>query len=143
GGLVLGLLILPTIIMASQAALQAVPQSVRNAALGIGATRAQTVFHHILPLAAPGIITGAIIGMARALGETAPLLLIGMVAFVNEVPTSPNQEATVLPVLIFKWFSGAERAWEPLTSALVLVLVGFLIIINLIAVAIRLKFDRK
>jgi len=143
GGLVLGLLILPTIIMASQAALQAVPQSVRNAALGIGATRAQTVFHHTLPLAAPGIITGAIIGMARALGETAPLLLIGMVAFVNEVPTSPDQEATVLPVLIFKWFSGAERAWEPMTSALVLVLVGFLIIINLIAVAVRLKFDRR
>lgn len=143
GGLVLGLLVLPTIIIASRAALRAVPPSVRDAALGLGASPTQAVFHHVLPLAAPGILTGAIIAMARALGETAPLLLIGMVAFISEVPTSPNDEATVLPVLIYKWFSGAERAWEPMTSAVILILLTVLVAMNLIAVVLRRRFERR
>jgi phosphate transport system permease protein len=143
GGLVLGLLVLPTIIIASRAALRSVPPSVRDAALGLGASPNQAVFHHVLPLAAPGILTGAIIAMARALGETAPLLLIGMVAFVSEVPASPNDEATVLPVLIYKWFSGAERAWEPMTAAVILILLVVLVAMNLIAVLVRRRFERR
>ncbi|MEL7547799.1 MAG: phosphate ABC transporter permease PstA [Pseudomonadota bacterium] len=143
GGLVLGLLVLPTVIIASRAALRSVPPSIRTAALGLGASQTQTVFHHVLPLAAPGILTGAIIAMARALGETAPLLLIGMVAFVNEVPTGPNDEATVLPVLIFKWFSGAERAWEPMTSAVVIILLVLLMAMSLTAVLLRRHFERR
>lgn len=143
GGLVLGLLILPTVIIASRAALRSVPPSIRTAALGLGASQTQTVFHHVLPLAAPGILTGSIIAMARALGETAPLLLIGMVAFVNEVPTGPNDEATVLPVLIFKWFSGAERAWEPMTSAVVIILLVLLMAMSLTAVLLRRHFERR
>ena len=143
GGLVLGLLILPTIIIASRAALRSVPPSIRDAALGVGASPTQTVFHHVLPLAAPGILTGAIIAMARALGETAPLLLIGMVAFVSEIPTSPNDEATVLPILIFKWFSGAERAWEPMTSAVIIILLTVLVAMNLVAVLLRRRFERR
>ena len=143
GGLVLGLLVLPTVIIASRAALKSVPPSIRTAALGLGASKTQAVFHHTLPLAAPGIMTGAIIAMARALGETAPLLLIGMVAFVNEIPTGPNQESTVLPVLIYKWFSGAERAWEPMTSAVILILLIFLILMNLAAVLVRRRFERR
>lgn len=143
GGLVLGLLVLPTIIIAARAALRSVPPSVRDAALGIGASPSQAVFHHVLPLAATGILTGAIIAMARALGETAPLLLIGMVAFVSDVPTSPNDEATVLPVLIYKWFSGAERAWEPMTSAVILILLAVLVSMNLIATVLRRRFERR
>lgn len=143
GGLVLGLLVLPTIIIASRAALRSVPPSVRDAALGLGASPTQAVFHHVLPLAAPGIMTGAIIAMARALGETAPLLLIGMVAFISEVPTSPNDEATVLPVLIYKWFSGAERAWEPMTAAVILILLTVLVAMNLVAVILRRQFERR
>ncbi|MCF6328803.1 MAG: phosphate ABC transporter permease PstA [Henriciella sp.] len=143
GGLVLGLLVLPTVIIASRAALKSVPPSIRTAALGLGASKTQAVFHHALPLAAPGIMTGAIIAMARALGETAPLLLIGMVAFVNEVPSGPDEESTVLPVLIYKWFSGAERAWEPLTSAVIVILLLFLIVMNLAAVLLRRRFERR
>ncbi len=143
GGLVLGLLVLPTIIIASRAALRAVPPSMREAALGLGASKSQAVFHHVLPLAAPGMLTGAIIAMARALGETAPLLLIGMVAFVSDVPTSPNDEATVLPVLIYKWFSGSERAWEPMTAAIILILLTILIAMNLVAVLLRRRFERR
>lgn len=143
GGLVLGLLVLPTVIIASRAALGSVPPSVRTAALGLGASKTQAVFHHVLPLATPGILTGCIIAMARALGETAPLLLIGMVAFVNEVPTGPDQESTVLPVLIYRWFSGAERAWEPLTAAAILILLSVLVITNLAAVLLRRRFERK
>ena len=143
GGLVLGLLVLPTIIIASRAALRSVPPSVRDAALGLGASPTQAVFHHVLPLAAPGILTGAIIAMARALGETAPLLLIGMVAFISEVPASPNDEATVLPVLIYKWFSGAERAWEPMTSAVIVILLVVLVAMNLLAVLVRRRFERR
>lgn len=143
GGLVLGLLVLPTIIIASRAALRSVPPSMREAALGLGASKSQAVFHHVLPLAAPGILTGAIIAMARALGETAPLLLIGMVAFVSDVPTSPNDEATVLPVLIYKWFSGSERAWEPMTAAIIIILLTILIAMNLVAVLLRRRFERR
>lgn len=143
GGLVLGLLVLPTIIIASRAALRSVPPSMREAALGLGASKSQAVFHHVLPRAAPGILTGAIIAMARALGETAPLLLIGMVAFVSDVPTSPNDEATVLPVLIYKWFSGSERAWEPMTAAIILILLTILIAMNLVAVLLRRRFERR
>lgn len=143
GGLVLGLLILPTIIIASRAALGAVPQSTRDAALGVGASPTQTVFHHVLPLAAPGIVTGVIIAIARALGETAPLLIIGMVAFVNEVPSGPNDEATALPVLIFNWFGGAERAWEPKTSAIILILLMIVISMNIIAAIVRRRFEQR
>lgn len=143
GGLVLGLLVLPTIIIASRAALRSVPPSMREAALGLGASKSQAVFHHVLPRAAPGILTGAIIAMARALGETAPLLLIGMVAFVSDVPTSPSDEATVLPVLIYKWFSGSERAWEPMTAAIILILLTILIAMNLVAVLLRRRFERR
>tara|TARA_B100000949_G_scaffold35256_1_gene29023 strand:- start:1140 stop:2741 length:1602 start_codon:yes stop_codon:yes gene_type:complete len=143
GGLVLGLLVLPTVIIASRAALTAVPPSIRTAALGVGASKTQSVFHHVLPLAAPGILTGSIIGMARALGETAPLLLIGMVAFVAEVPDGPMDESTVLPVLIYKWSTGAERAWEPQTAAAIIVLLVFLVLMNLIAIILRRRFERR
>lgn len=143
GGLVLGLLVLPTIIIASRAALKSIPPSIRTAALGLGASKTQTVFHHVLPLAAPGILTGAIIAMARAFGETAPLLLIGMVAFVNTVPSSPNEESTALPVLIFKWFNGAERAWDPMTSAVILILLAILVMMNLVAIILRRRFEQR
>ena len=143
GGLVLGLLTLPTVIIASRAALRAVPPSVRSAALGVGASQTQSVFHHVLPLAAPGILTGAIIGMARALGETAPLLLIGMVAFVAEVPSGPGDESTALPVLIYKWSTGAERAWEPNTAAAIVVLLLFMVLMNAVAVFLRRRFERR
>ena len=143
GGMVLALLVLPTIIIASRAALKSVPPSIRTAALGIGASKTQTVFHHVVPLAAPGILTGAIIAMARALGETAPLLLIGMVAFINQVPSHPSDEATVLPVLIYKWFSGAERAWEPMTAMVIMLLLVFLVIMNLTAVILRRRFEKR
>ena len=143
GGMVLGLLTLPTVIIASRAALRSVPPSIRSAALGVGASKTQTVFHHVLPLAAPGILTGAIIGMARALGETAPLLLIGMVAFVAEVPSGPTDEATALPVLIFKWSTGAERAWEPNTAAAIVVLLAFMVLMNSLAVVLRRRFERR
>lgn len=143
GGLVLGLLVLPTVIIASRAALKSVPPSIRTAALGVGASQTQAVFHHVLPLAAPGILTGSIIGMARALGETAPLLLIGMVAFVAEVPSGPTDESTVLPVLIYKWSTGAERAWEAQTAAAIIVLLVFLVLMNLIAIILRRRFERR
>ena len=143
GGMVLALLTLPTVIIASRAALKAVPPSIRDAALGVGASRTQAVFHHVVPLAAPGIMTGAIIGLARAIGETAPLLLIGMVAFVAEVPTGPGDEATALPVLIYKWSTGAERAWEPMTAAAIIVLLVFMVLMNVVAVILRRRFERR
>lgn len=143
GGLVLALLTLPTIIIASRAALFAVPAGVRDAALSLGASRMQTVLHHVLPLATPGILTGAIIGMARALGETAPLLLIGMVAFIAEVPTGVTDEATTLPVLIYKWSTGAERAWEPLTAAAIVILLLFLLVMNAGAIWLRQRFGKR
>jgi phosphate transport system permease protein len=143
GGLVLSLITLPTIIIATRAALGAVPPSIREGALAVGASLPQTVFHHVLPLAAPGIMTGAIIGLARALGETAPLLLIGMVAFVAEPPASMMDSATALPVLVYKWSSGAERAWQPITSAAIIVLLVFMFAMNAFAVWLRRRLERR
>ena len=143
GGVVLALMTLPTIIIASRAALKAVPPSIREAALGIGASSLQVVIHHVLPLAAPGVLTGTILGLARALGETAPLLLIGMVAFVVDVPGTLSDPATVLPVQIFMWSDGSERGWIERTSAAIMLLLGFLIIMNAIAVYLRKKFERR
>lgn len=143
GGMVLALMTLPIIIIASRAALRAVPPSIREAALGIGASRIQTVFHHVLPLAMPGIMTGTIIGMAQALGETAPLLMIGMVAFVVDIPSGLADPATVLPVQIFMWADFPEPAFEQRTSAAILVLLAFLILMNALAVVLRKRFERR
>lgn len=143
GGLVLSLMTLPTIIIATRAALRAVPPSIRDAALGLGASKTQMVFHHVLPLAAPGILTGTIIGLAQALGETAPLLLIGMVAFVANVPVSPLDPATALPVQIFMWANEAERAFVERTSGAIIVLLVFLAVMNLAAIILRRRFERR
>jgi len=143
GGLVLTLMPLPTIIIASRAAIKSVPPSIKEAAVGLGASRVQTLFHHTLPLAMPGILTGTIIGMAQALGETAPLLMIGMVAFVAEVPGSIMDPATVMPVQIYLWSDSPERAFTERTSAAIMVLLGFLVIMNLVAIMLRRKFERR
>jgi len=143
GGLVLTLLTLPTIIIASRAALKSVPPSIREAALGIGASPIQMVMHHVLPLAMPGMLTGTIIGMARALGETAPLLMIGMVAFIVDIPGSITSPATVLPVQIYLWADSAERSFTSLTSAAIIVLLAFLIAMNATAVILRKRFERR
>ncbi len=142
-GLVLALRTLPTIIIASRAALKSVPPSIREAALGIGASKMQAVFHHVLPLAAPGVLTGAIIGMAGALGESAPLILIGMQAFVSQAPTGIDSGATVLPVLIYSWSDHPERAFAPLTSATIIVLLVFLVLMNGLAAFVRRRFERR
>ena len=143
GGLVLTLMTLPTIIIATRAALRAVPPSIRSAALGLGASRTQTVFHHVLPLAAPGILTGTIIGLAQALGETAPLLLIGMVAFVADYPTTPLDPATALPVQIYMWANEAERAFVERTSGAIIVLLLFLAVMNITAIILRRRVERR
>ncbi len=143
GGMVLALMTLPTIIIASRAALRAVPPSIREAALGIGASPIQSTFHHVAPLALPGMLTGAIIGMARALGETAPLLMIGMVAFIVDVPTSFVEPATALPVQIFLWADSPERAFLEKTSAAIIVLLVFLVLMNIAAIVIRRKFENR
>nr|WP_068080688.1 phosphate ABC transporter permease PstA [Pseudovibrio stylochi] len=143
GGMVLALMTLPTIIIASRAAIQAVPPSIREAALGVGASRLQAVFHHVLPLAMPGILTGTIIGMAQALGETAPLLMIGMVAFIVDIPVSPVDPSTVLPVQIFMWADFPEPAFQQKTSAAIMVLLGFLVSMNAIAIFLRKRFERR
>ncbi|MEM7279288.1 MAG: phosphate ABC transporter permease PstA [Pseudomonadota bacterium] len=143
GGLVLTLLTLPVIIIAARAAIKSVPPSLREAALGLGASKMQMVFHHVLPLALPGILTGTIIGMARALGETAPLLMIGMVAFIVDVPGSPMDPSSALPVQIYLWADSPERAFTEKTSAAIIVLLLFLLLINLTAVLLRRKFERK
>ena len=143
GGLVLALMTLPTIIIASRAAIKSVPPSIKEAAIGLGASPVQTLFQHTLPLAMPGILTGTIIGMAQALGETAPLLMIGMVAFVAEVPGSIFDPATVMPVQIFLWSDSPERAFTERTSAAIMVLLAFLIVMNLIAIILRKKFERR
>nr|WP_254691797.1 phosphate ABC transporter permease PstA [Shinella daejeonensis] len=143
GGLVLTLMTLPTIIIATRAALKAVPPSIRSAALGLGASKMQTVFHHVLPLAMPGILTGTIIGLAHALGETAPLLLIGMVAFVADVPGTPLDPATALPVQIYMWANEAERAFVERTSGAIIVLLIFLILMNVGAILLRRRFERR
>ena len=143
GGLVLALMTLPTIIIAGRAALKAVPPSIREGALGLGASRMQMVAGNVLPLAMPGMLTGAIIGMARALGETAPLLMIGMVAFIVDLPKSPLDAATALPVQIYLWADSPERAFVERTSAATMVLLAFLILMNLGAVLLRKKFERR
>ena len=143
GGLVLALLVLPTIIIASRAALKAVPPSIREAALGVGASHQQAVFHHVLPLAMPGVLTGTIIGMAHALGETAPLLLIGMVAFIVDVPGGVTDAATVLPVQIFLWSDLPEVGFQAKTSAAIIVLLMFLLIMNGLAILLRKRFERR
>jgi phosphate transport system permease protein len=143
GGLVLALLVLPTIIIASRAALKAVPPSIKEAALGVGASHQQAVFHHVLPLAMPGIMTGTIIGMAHALGETAPLLMIGMVAFIVDVPTSITDAATVLPVQIYLWSDLPELAFQAKTAAAIVVLLVFLFLMNGTAIWLRKRFERR
>ncbi|MCY4439704.1 MAG: phosphate ABC transporter permease PstA [Deltaproteobacteria bacterium] len=143
GGLVLTLMTLPTIIIAGRAALKSVPPSIREAALGVGASKMQMIAHHVLPLAMPGMLTGAIIGMARALGETAPLLMIGMVAFVVDVPQGVTDAATALPVQIFLWLDSPERAFVERASAAIMVLLAFLIVMNAMAVVLRRRFERR
>lgn len=143
GGLVLSLMTLPTIIISSRAAIKSVPPSIKEAALGLGASHMQMVFHHVLPLAMPGILTGAIIGMAQALGETAPLLMIGMIAFIVDVPGGVLDSATVLPVQIYLWSDSPERAFTALTAATILVLLAFLAAMNAIAIYLRRHFERR
>jgi phosphate transport system permease protein len=143
GGLVLTLMTLPVIIIASRSALTAVPPSIREAALGVGASKMQMVAHHVLPLALPGMLTGTIIGMARALGETAPLLMIGMVAFIVDIPRGLMDAATVLPVQIYLWADSPERAFVERTSAAIIVLLAFLIIMNAAAVILRKRYERR
>ncbi|MDZ7784965.1 MAG: phosphate ABC transporter permease PstA [Halioglobus sp.] len=143
GGIVLALMTLPTVIITSRAAIQSVSPSIREAALGIGASKLQTVFHHVLPVAMPGILTGAIIGMAQALGESAPLLMIGMVAFIMDVPGGVTDPSTVLPVQIFLWADSPERGFTEKTSAAIMVLMGFLIMMNGVAIYLRRRFENK
>ena len=143
GGMVLALMTLPTIIISSRAAIRAVPPSVRDAAYGIGASKLQVIFHHVIPLAMPGMLTGTIIGMAQALGETAPLLMIGMVAFIVDIPNSVVDPGTVLPVQIFMWADFAERMFIQKTSSAIIVLLVFLIFMNAAAVILRKKLERR
>ena len=147
GALVLSLMTLPTIIIATRAAIRAVPPSIRDAALGVGASKMQTVFHHVLPLAMPGILTGTILGLASALGETAPLLLIGMVAFVDNIPSAPLEgvldPATALPVQVFNWASRADPAFVERSNGAIIVLLVFLVIMNVAAILLRRKFERR
>jgi phosphate transport system permease protein len=143
GGLTLALMTMPTIIIATRASLKAVPPSIREAALGVGASKHQVVFGHVLPLALPGILTGTIIGLAQALGETAPLLLIGMNAFITSAPAGPFDSATALPTQIFIWADSPERGFVSRTSAAILVLLTFLIFMNAIAIFLRNRFERS
>jgi len=147
GGLVLTLMTLPTIIIATRAALKAVPPSIKDAALGIGASKMQAIFHHVLPLAAPGILTGTIIGLAQALGETAPLLLIGMVAFVRDYPGAPPEgffdPASALPVQVYNWTQRGDPAFVERASGAIIVLLIFLVIMNAIAILLRRRFERR
>ena len=143
GGMVLALMTLPTVIITARAAIAAVPPSIREAAAGVGASQVQVVLHHVLPLAMPGVLTGTIIGMARALGETAPLLLIGMVAFIVDIPRGPTDPATVLPVQIYLWADSPERGFVEKTSAAILVLLAFLIAMNAAAVYLRNRYEKR
>src|SRR5262245_6072292 len=143
GGLTLGLMTLPTVIITARVSIAAVPPSIREAARGLGASPLQVVLHHVLPLALPGILTGTIIGMARALGETAPLLMIGMVAFIVDVPHGIRDAATALPVQIFLWADSPERAFTEKTSGAILVLLGFLIAMNGTAIWLRRRFEKR
>ncbi len=143
GGLILTLMTMPVIIIAGRSALKSVPPSVREAALGVGASPIQTVFHHVFPLAMPGMLTGAIIGLSRALGESAPLLMIGMVAFIVDIPQGIRDPATVLPVQIYLWADSPERAFVERTSAAILVLLAFLVCMNGLAVYLRKKYEKR
>lgn len=148
GALVLTLMTLPTIIIATRAAIRAVPPSIRDAAMGVGASKMQVVFHHVLPLAAPGILTGTILGLASALGETAPLLLIGMVAFVANYPAGPFDggildPATALPVQVYSWASRADPAFIERSAGAIIVLLAFLLIMNILAIVLRRRFERR
>jgi phosphate transport system permease protein len=147
GALVLSLMTLPTIIIATRAAIRAVPPSIRDAALGVGASKMQTVFHHVLPLAAPGILTGTILGLATALGETAPLLLIGMVAFVDNYPAAPPDgilsPATALPVQVYSWASRSDPAFIERSNGAIIVLLIFLVAMNVTAILLRRRFERR
>lgn len=143
GGLVLTLMTLPVVIIAGRASLKSVPSSVREAALGVGASQMQVISHHVLPLAMPGMLTGAIIGMARALGESAPLLMIGMIAFIVEVPNTPLDPSTALPVQVYLWADSPERAFVERTSAAIIVLLVFLLVMNATAVWLRNRFERR
>ena len=143
GGLVLALMTLPTIIISSRVAIKSVPPSIREAAMGIGASKMQSVFHHVIPLAVPGILTGTIIGIARALGETAPLLMMGMVAFIVDVPQGITDPSTVLPAQIFLWSDQPERGFEEKTAAATIILLVFLLTMNALAVFLRYKYERK
>ena len=144
GGLILSLMTLPTIIIATRSTLQAIPPSIRQAALGLGASKMQTIFHHVLPIAIPGILTGAILGVARSLGETAPLLLIGMKSFVAQVARSPMDQSTALPVQIFLWQGNEMRNFfEARTSAAIIVLLVVMVVLNGLAVLLRSRFERR
>ncbi|MGI9213848.1 MAG: phosphate ABC transporter permease PstA, partial [Methylococcaceae bacterium] len=143
GGLILTLMTMPVIIIAGRSALKSVPPSIKEAALGVGASPIQAVFHHVFPLAMPGMLTGAIIGLSRALGESAPLLMIGMVAFIVDIPGGIRDPATVLPVQIYLWADSPERAFVERTSAAILVLLGFLICMNGLAVYLRKKYEKR
>ena len=143
GGIVLALMTLPTVIISSRAAIRSIPPSIREAALGIGASKMQTIMHHVIPPAMPGILTGTIIGMAQALGETAPLLMIGMVAFIVDVPTTVVEPSTALPVQIFMWADFAERMFVHKTSAAIIVLLSFLILMNSAAIWLRKRLERR
>ncbi len=143
GGIVLSLMTIPTIIIAGRAALRAVPDSIREGTLALGASKTQTVIQEVIPLAMPGMLTGTIIGIAQALGETAPLLMIGMVAFIVDIPSGPLDPSTVLPVQIFLWADSPERAFLEKTSGAILILLIFLITLNLVAVLLRRKFERR
>ncbi|MBB4798900.1 phosphate transport system permease protein [Brevundimonas bullata] len=143
GGLVLALMALPTVIIATRSSLKAVPPSIREAALAMGASRTQTVFGHVLPLAMPGVMTGSIIAMAHALGETAPLLLIGMISFVPGVPHAIDEPVGALPSLIYIWENASERAFHERTAAAILVLLAFMIVMNAAAILLRRRFERR
>jgi phosphate transport system permease protein len=142
GGLTITLMTLPTVVVATRAALRAVPPSIRWGALGVGASRVQVVTHHVLPLALPGILTGTIIGLAQALGETAPLLMIGMIAFVADIPDGPMSPSTALPVQVYLWASSPERGFTEKTAAAIIILLGFLLVMNALAIYLRRRFER-
>ena len=143
GGMILSLMTLPVIIIAGRAALQAVPPSIRQAAYALGATPLQVIQHHVLPMAMPGILTGTIIGLARAVGESAPLLMVGMVAFVVDPPKTPLDPASALPVQVYLWADSPERGFVEKTSAAILVLLAFLIALNSVAVYLRRRWERR
>jgi phosphate transport system permease protein len=143
GGIVLSFMTLPTIIVACRSSLRAVPPSIREAALALGATKNQVVFHHVLPLAMPGTLTGAIIGLARAIGETAPLLMIGMVAFIMDIPSNPLEPAVGMPAQIYLWSESSERGFIEKTSSAIILLLIFLIVVNFVSVYFRKKYEKK